>query len=545
MLKTGLYQSKSGARLTLRIVVHSSDSATASAEFFSDGNKPSSWMKTKLIKVPSGWTGTISVFSGATFTLGEKVDVVENANGDVDFKTNNVATKLKWISRYLRSLSVFVDQVSNFLVQQSLPVATDLVNQQTHSIVSIFDSALVEVSVSEPNFVPASLSSSGYWSDGEIYSAFLKRQTQLQKPWTVWLFLTGKYADRSVEGTILRGLTNKLETRLGCAVFYDNITRKGGSPEYLDRWKTWTVIHELGHCLNLVHIDSEPCFMTTRSSLKPSFFSSFNFQFGETALSHLHHEREDIVRPGASSFRGDSGYSKEVEYSSPSLSLAIDSEKFITAGEPVLLKLTLKNIHDVAVEIDNILNPKWGFIDITVQHRDKTVDFTPLMQAFGKPKRKRLERGEALSEYVWLHSMDGSAIFDRLGRYKITARIPGLMSNRHMIDVISRTGNGTRRPQLQQLSDPELTALFQISGLHSNALTNMRNLVEEMATDYGDTKFGIKCAILLARESRYSKQMQDNDPAFSVAHANAKVRGRNFLDKVLVDYLNEIVNQDS
>lgn len=531
MALTGLYQRNNGSEMALRLVERTANECVISIDCFDSTERPTGWMKSKLLREDGNYAGVIDVVSGVGFNLGDVVELREINVDNIRLRCGSVTYDFSRTSMFLRELTIVFDQVSNFATKQALPNAKDLVHNVNHSIEEIFESAKVKLLVKEPpGPISWQLSDGETWNDNEIYQAFISRKNLWSQPWTVWLFLAGKYVDPAVEGTILRGRPNKLETRLGCSIFYDAIVRKGGNDGYLNRWKTWTVVHEVGHCLNLIHSNTDICFMRDRAFIESTFFEKFPFTFSDTALDHLHHADFLMISPGESGFRGGNSYSVS-HY--PDISFSLEAESRIDMCEPLLLKLTLRNISESDTSLRNFLHPKWGKTKVHVARGRKRLMVTPLVQVRGCPDLVTLKPGESFGEYFWLHSKDDLLLFTEPGPYTITAE-HALDSTRVLttdcIVSISRPKSSISKKLVEAGSDAGIGAHFELRGLGGDEFSKSLDVIQEIAADFGDTRFGAKCRLLLA--SKLAQKFKSFDSSKFLVSSSDESGAKNLLDTV-------------
>jgi hypothetical protein len=158
--------------------------------------------------------------------------------------------------------------------------------------------------------------------------------------------------------------------RQGCAVFLDEIRRhaahQGQSP---DRNAIRTIVHEIGHGLNLVHrfeqqvgrADSTS-FMNYPAKYVPGgpdgYWPNFRFSFDADELEFLRHAPLGSVRPGDAAFHSLpywSGHGWLPPTPLPPASvlhlslIAPPVGTTFTVGQPVFLEVVLQNVGDVPV----------------------------------------------------------------------------------------------------------------------------------------------------------------------------------------------------
>jgi hypothetical protein len=199
--------------------------------------------------------------------------------------------------------------------------------------------------------------------------------------------------------------------RQGSAVFVDRI-RDVVKDEDEDREILRTVVHELGHALNLVHrfersvgrADSTSYMNYPQRYLlgghSDQYWANFAFTYDPDELEFLRHAPQAEIRPGDAAFHsvrywatGPGGYVPYYpEVTDLPLRLALEAPAngpVFAFGQPVLLGLTLENQGGTPIEFgSDPLDPKTGGVEILIQRVTGTVNgalpaatsFVPMMQ---------------------------------------------------------------------------------------------------------------------------------------------------------------------
>ncbi|HVE80353.1 MAG TPA: hypothetical protein VNA89_15920, partial [Gemmatimonadaceae bacterium] len=157
----------------------------------------------------------------------------------------------------------------------------------------------------------------GGWTAGELHDALTTYRRGERAPWYVHVFLTSKFEEEEAEDDaetlgimfdtdIVEGNVNGI-AREGCAVFVD-AHRLVYAPEDVDREILMTLVHEIGHSLNLLHsFESEkgrpdsPSIMNYPEAYdygEDQYYQDFDFTFDRSELTHLHHHSAVVTEPG-------------------------------------------------------------------------------------------------------------------------------------------------------------------------------------------------------------------------------------------------------
>jgi hypothetical protein len=200
--------------------------------------------------------------------------------------------------------------------------------------------------------------------------------------------------------------------RQGSAVFVDRI-RDAAKDGDSDRQILRTVVHELGHALNLVHrferavgrADSTS-FMNYPSRYRlgghtAEYWADFAYTFDPDELEFLRHAPQAAIRPGDAAFHSvpywTSGAGGYVPYlpavAEPGLRLSLQAPAngpVFAFGQPVLLGITLENLTTTPIEFgSDPLDPKTGGVEILIQRvtggadngaRGAAATFLPMMR---------------------------------------------------------------------------------------------------------------------------------------------------------------------
>jgi len=155
------------------------------------------------------------------------------------------------------------------------------------------------------------------WSNAELHDAM---QVQWSKSeamqWAMWVFQADRHED-DVAGTMFDSIGPF--QRCGTAIFHGQSSYASLPPGTVDRHKFMTLIHEMGHALNLNHswlktagipwsntVINEPearSYMNYASRVNAGyygFFDTFEYRFSDQELTFLRHGLASMVQPGGS-----------------------------------------------------------------------------------------------------------------------------------------------------------------------------------------------------------------------------------------------------
>jgi hypothetical protein len=179
--------------------------------------------------------------------------------------------------------------------------------------------------------------------------------------------------------------------RQGCAVFMDAVrAHAAGQNEDPDRNAIRTIVHELGHSLNLAHRFEEAVghpgstsFMNYPQRFQPggsaAYWPAFRFLFDADEREFLQHAPLGAVRPGDAAFHsvvywaGQGWLPPPVPPPGSVLNLALTAPPAgttFTVGQPVFLEVVLQNLGDEPVAFDiEPLDLKTGPLRIFVRRK--------------------------------------------------------------------------------------------------------------------------------------------------------------------------------
>lgn len=437
----------------------------------------------------------------------------------------SLTLKLKWFDANLRTFHVLYDLEKDLGVDSQIQdiKAKDKKNNELHSIKDVFANALIHVEIKNSTlpvlqdvYADGTPDPESIWSASELITALRTRISSLRTnfPWSIWLFECFKFENDIIDGTLIKGASNVDENRRGCAIFSG---LKPGQLEERERARLRTMIHEIGHCFNLLHTDRREnvhdhskCFMDPGSRVSPEYWNDFIFNFNDDSLMALHHGFYDDVCPGESEFKDPLFIFSEAESKTPSsnhngLEFKIEVEQEASLGEPVLLQLTVKNKSTKNRRIYDSLTPQWGKCQITIAGKDNQI-FEPILLYCGSPKRVTLQPEEQISELVWLHSSRKQMLFPSEGIYSINANwklndSTTLCANSASIQIKSSSSDLDKLIH-DSFYNFKTSEFFEVSGSDCESMKSINSAVREIAERFPDEKIGCKCSSLIGTNSR-------------------------------------------
>ena len=379
------------------------------------------------------------------------------------------AGDIRWESSRYRRLSVEIDGLEG-----TLP-PSHYVSQSGHSISvqSAYENVGFDVSVHVDPFIwrsPSAIRQRG-WTPAEMHRAMeITRRPpipgSLQTHVFVASFMAGR-DNRGVVGIMFDWGNDDLNgrPREGVTIFSDHplLSDPRFSEETRNREYVYTVIHEIGHALNLLHSFDKArpgalSFMNY-SDLFPfgheaprthdgsaEFWRAFNDQFDDQELHHLRHASPREILPGGFSFgRYEEGLSRPLggdadpRLAAPGanplrtnrhIELLIQTPKRIyELGEPVFAGIEVVNRGNITSYVAGALDPSEGVVRIDItQPNGQTVVFRPPMRMCRTVTRVPIDPGAKMSgppSMPLFLSSDGP-MFTAPGAYKIRATLSGV-----------------------------------------------------------------------------------------------------------------------
>lgn len=247
-----------------------------------------------------------------------------------------VAVRLDWQAGSFRELELELDYEQGVEVVTRLDLLPfrETTVQQRGTVIEVgqvFSESGLDVRyTTEANLVPRECAGGDRaWSAGELNDAMVHAWSRSENPaWSIWAFSAGRYADQP--GRFTFGIMFDVDgayQRNGCAVFHKTIDQYYQSRSVAERRriKFRTLIHEIGHSLNLAHswektlgrpwhpaVQNEPAdagFMNYPRYYPlggaSGYWRDFQYRFSDKELVFLRHAPDAFVKPsGAAWFVG-------------------------------------------------------------------------------------------------------------------------------------------------------------------------------------------------------------------------------------------------
>lgn len=294
------------------------------------------------------------------------------------------------------------------------------------------------------------------WDDAQLHGLMTRfADTPMdQKTWILHLLMLSKATEERLLGVMFdtgSGDLNQLP-RQGAAVFTAPMLDHLAGAE---RKLIQTIIHELGHALNLAHRFERGVSMANSTSFMnydwrylggnqtKLFWQRFNFSFDEDEIRFMRHAPWHQLVPGGAEFHtvrywddGSGGYSPYLpEEPLHELQLLLETppnQGLFPFGSPVFLSVHLTNNTGKTIDIPNFyLDPKAGLLEILVRRMPAQPSARPNLQRF-QPVITRcydwqrqssdvLKPGDTLSNNLNLTFGAAGFLFAEPGTYQISA----------------------------------------------------------------------------------------------------------------------------
>ncbi len=385
------------------------------------------------------------------------------------------AGRLDWQGTFLRRLEIEIDGIEG----TRAPLGYKLEDGSRMTVARAFEAAGFDVTVRVDSFQgrgPDDRTMRG-WSLAEIHAAM----QELRSPPPVdrlhaHLFVCGHLAG---EPGVLGIMYDFGETDLnrrpreGVAVFYDHpmLSDPRVPPSVRRREYVFTVVHELGHALNLLHSFDKgrpsalswmnyPDLFPRGYENEPGhdgsseFWRQFKLSFDGEELRHLHHATPREIRAGGFPFgtyeEGASypfGGAAEPRRTQPGanplrstrdVSLEVRALKTTyDMGEPVFVSIGVTNRSGAPVDVPEALDPTDGYVRLTIRRPGgTTMRYRPPVKRCKQAAMLRLD--PASDDDGSSFAFDGAPIFlsaegpvfNEPGVYRVVAELTGVDGSR-------------------------------------------------------------------------------------------------------------------
>jgi hypothetical protein len=381
------------------------------------------------------------------------------------------------------------------------------------------------------------------WSDAELQAAMVEHFTRWADipQWAVWLLHASRHESDALAGPDdpkLQGLMfdRRGAQRQGCAVFYDAML---GSTPTSARTQLYTCVHELGHCLNLLHcwqgsiahppVPNRPDATSWMNYpyLYPGgeedYWSAFGFAFDDLELSHIRHAfREDVIM-GGSPFLSDAALTSAPGWGAAAanrdaggLRLKLTVAPTIRYGLPVTADLALSATSPEPRRVAAGLGPRLGNVDIAIgRPRGGSIAFEPLLRHCRGGDSAHLRAGDPpICDTAFLHyGRDGYA-FAEPGSYELQARYTApdgslVTSNLQRLRVDAPRTAADRAIGELTYGDESVGALMSLVGSDAPTLASGRSALDTIIARFPDHPAAMVARVVVAaNDTRTFKTIQ-------------------------------------
>jgi endonuclease/exonuclease/phosphatase family metal-dependent hydrolase len=391
------------------------------------------------------------------------------------------AGRLDWQGSFLRRLLIEVDGIQG--TQAPVNYAT---RSGAHmSVERAFEQAGFDVQLVVDPFKGRGSSDNqmrGY-TLAEVHTAMSERRShvpadRLHAHVFVCSYLAGR-GNRGVLGVMYDFGQNDLNSRPreGVAVFYDHpmLSDPRVSEESRKREYIFTLVHEIGHALNLLHSFDK----ARPSSLSwmnyphlyprgyeagqgydgtPEFWRRFEERFDEEELRHLRHASPREIRAGGFAFGtyedgmsvpfGGTAEPRRTRLGANPLRVtrAVNLQiapvkREYDLGEPIFLRLGVKNDGADAVHVPDSLDPAEGYVRLIIRTpAGQIIRYRPPVKLCKQAQLVHLPPGQEMPPFEGLPlflSSDGP-IFTEPGVYQVVAELTGVDGSKNVYSQATR-----------------------------------------------------------------------------------------------------------
>ncbi|CAG1014412.1 hypothetical protein BURC_00685 [Burkholderiaceae bacterium] len=414
-------------------------------------------------------------------------------------------------SVYFRTVQIETDRVSDVAAAfvsyntGSLPSGG---TPRTLSVASAFAEAGIRMQISAASNEVNVTEAGTTWSDAELHASMVKHFSLWQDvpQFKVWQLVAKSYDSPSVLGIMF---DQQGKHRQGCAVFHGGL---GGATADKQRLQLYAYVHELGHCLNLLHSWQKslatPPGVNRPSSLSwmnypqmypagsAAFWNAFAFQFDDQELVHLRHAFLNNVVMGGSNFAVGAGLEDVGKFNPPledlsGLKLEISAARSFALGEPVVIDITLHATDTRGKAVHPYLHPAAGLVNVAIcKPGGKLVAYEPMIDQCVAPQEVAIDPGAPISESVFIGYGHDGLYFGQPGIYELRAVYNALDGSQVVSNLLQLRVRSPITAADDEIADLLLTdgagALFYLQGSDADELRSARDdfdlLIDKFAT---------------------------------------------------------------
>ena len=353
----------------------------------------------------------------------------------------------QWQHSYFRKIGMEAEHEENVMEIPSYEF-----EGKTVTVDSCFVNAGIKlIKAGERDNIPATISG---WDDAQLHALMSQFADESldRRDWLLHLLLLSKAKLTGLLGIMFDTGVLDLNNlpRQGVAIFLDAIA---GHPAGTERKSIQTIVHELGHALNLVHRFEREVSRADSTSFmnydwrylggnnSNRYWKDFRFTFDEDEIKFMRHAPWLKIIPGGAEFHtikywyegtgGYSPYAPEILLSDLELLLSPPpTGPLFGFATPVFLSVSLVNKGSEPINIPGFyLDPKAGFLEILIKRQVMTGDsriikFKPVISRcydIGNYINDILAPGQSISNNINLTFGSAGFTFAEPGNYEITA----------------------------------------------------------------------------------------------------------------------------
>ena len=286
-----------------------------------------------------------------------------------------VSFTMLWVSDFFRRAKIELENVTGVPIHSTAAGN----NFQTIYATAGWD---LEVVTGDTNVAaPAGVSNNDPWSNAELHQFMLANRnpaTDLDKEWQFYQVFVP--FDSGAQSGLFGIMFDQLQDhREGSCNFIQNFSGVHND----DRAKLRSAAHEIGHGFNQLHpptesLSSDNSIMSQSGAVRTviesaggTYPNDINFSFNEHNRHHLIHFPDVVVRPGGEDFEFGhaAGAAPEAVDNADAAGLKLEitlGSSRIKLGEPLLLRLELKNKGQGSIQVPKHLGTAFHVAEITV-----------------------------------------------------------------------------------------------------------------------------------------------------------------------------------